>query len=1651
MKSFDLEPGYDLEVLRADGVSSLVRLTLPGGQTNLAVLVAKPDDLAPAQQIKLETELRLTDLVASAGGAKALRGLAVGGRQGILLEDHGGSSLDSAWASGRPLKEFLQLSVSICDAVARIHEIGLVHGDIRPANIMVVDPGKVYFIGFGWAFPASRAPAVRDGDALTVDRLPYISPELTGRLDRRADTRSDLYSLGVTLYQLLTGRLPFAAHTPAEWLHSHLARPPLPPGRWATKIPSAVASILLKLLSKAAEERYQTVEGLRVDLEHCLSAFTSHGRIELFELGAQDARGTLVIPDQLYGREAEILRLTEILDRIAVSGKTELVLVSGSSGIGKSALVRAFQRRLDPQVALYAEGKFDQINHHVPLSTIVQAFRGLISHLPPHYRLGQDGIGDLVKAAIGPNGRLITSLIPELDPLVGPQSEVPKLPPNEAQHRFQYVLSRFAGAFSRVGHPLVLFLDDLQWIDHATLDFLKRTIRTQSIRNTLVIGAFRENEVPPGHPLREWLDEINQPETSVSTIELSPLSKAEVLHLVSDSLGVHHGEVHPLAEMVVEQAEGNPLFTTQLLAALVQDGRVAFDTRARQWTWKREEIEQSSSKDVSDLIAMRLAKLTPTTRDVISSMALLGNIVCRRLLCLVIDLPQDTYESCVDEAIEAGLIFAREEGLVFVHDRVQEAAYLAPSDETRRTLHLSIARRMISSMSPEEIHDRIFTVAEQYNRAIDLVAGHEERVRIAQLNLAAGRKAEQTSAFASALSYFEAGARIARQLGDEATELTVDFEIGMADCEFVLGQSISAERRLSALRQQTLDRGKLARVTWSQITLYTALGQLRLAIDLCLDYLRHEGIDWPANPTWDMVREEYREIEEEIRASAIETRLELPARSSTEAPILDVLGAVLPPAFFTDQKLVCLVLCRMANVSRANGNSPASPLGYAYLGMVLGPMFGEYAAGYRFGRLALQMVQDPAFARFRGRVSMTFAYHVLPYSEPIRAGRELHRQALTISQESGDLTYAGFCSCTTISNMLLAGDQLGVIERRASSALDFAKQINFGLIADIITSQAMLVRSLQGLTFSLETFDDGDFDEVAFESRLDSTPGLEIAACWHWIRKMQSAIFAGDFEAAVSLGKRAEPLLWTTAGHLEWVEYTFYKCLALTRTVATSDKPGMQEIREHAERLQTWSTNNPDNFAAYSSIALAELARLEARPIDALRHYEEAISASDESQFPHIEALTHEFAASFAQSIGLATMALAHRERAYAAYRRWGASGKLRDLEVKYPHLPTTYALSFSNSSGALPKELDLQSVVRSSASVAGEVVQSKMVRTLLTVALENAGAQRALLVLPKQQSFWKEAEAVANGEEIDVRFRREPLRESDAPARKLRDAFRHQEPVVLDDNELRHDLNMDENGISTGLAVPLVARGKSVGILLLENRLNENAFSPARIAVLKLIAAQAAISLENASLDEKESLLREVHHRVKNNLQLISSLLNLQASRVNDSKMAELFQDSRNRVRSMALVHENLYRAGNFARISMANHLKTLCAHLARAYGTREKSVALNVDVDEVDLDLDSAVSCGLIVNELVSNALKHAYPAVSRGQVSVALSVRQPTHYELVVEDDGAGLREGWESAETLGLQLVKDLVDQLRGSMTVETGVGTRFLITFKIAQA
>jgi PAS domain S-box-containing protein len=1452
--------GYSFEHLRQDGDFTLSRGKRPGAPASLLLLSATLERPAPSTLERIKHSYSLRDELDSAW---ATRPLDLADRRGIpelVLHDPGGDLLEGVIGHPFALRELLRMAVSITKALGCFHARGLIHRDIKPANILVsTSTGGAWLTSFALA---SRLPRHRQPPAppeIIAGTLAYMAPEQTGRMNRSIDSRSDLYSLGVTLYEMFVGALPFTVSDPMDWVHCHIARVPEGPSHRRGEIPEQLSAIILKLLSKAPEDRYQTAEGLEADLQRCLSIWEERGRIDSFPLGARDVPNRVMIPEKLYGREREVEMLLTAFDRVVGQKGTELVLVSGYSGVGKSSVVNELHKALVPPRGIFAAGKFDQYKRDVPYATLAQAFQSLIRQILGRSESEIAHWRSTLLEALESNGQLIINLIPEIELIIGAQQPVADLSPQEAQARFQSLFRRFLGVFARPEHPLALFLDDLQWLDAATLKLLEYLVTEPDVRHVIFIGAYRDNEVDPTHPLTRTIEDLQTGGAKIQNIVLQPLTKNDVSHLVSDSLRCEPERVDSLARLVFEKSDGNPFFTIQFVTELEEEGLLSFDSNAATWRWDIDRIRAKGYTDnVVDLMVGKLNRFPNATQESLKHLACLGNSAEFELLRTVYEDSEEKMHDHLWEAVRGGLVFRSENSYLFLHDRVQEAAYSLIPAELRSQAHLRIGRILANNTPRERLEETVFDIVNQLNRGSYLITDVSEREQAAELNLIAGRRAKSSAAFVSALKYLHAGSSLlSEKTWDCNYELIFSIESLLAECEVLTAEMAAAENRLTMLAQRARSLHDFAVVTRLQITLYTTLDRSDRAIEVFLDYLRRNGTEWLPHPSQEDVMSEYRRVWSLLGDRQIEDLVDLPLLNNPDVlDMLDVFTDIVHPAMFYDENLSTLVACRMVCLSLEHGNCDASCFGYVWFGMFTGPRLDNYKNGFRFGQLGYELVEKRNLMRHQARTYISFGTFT-PWAKHAKEGRDLIRRTFEVAYRTGDLTFSAYSWHSLITNYLAVGDPLSEVQSEAEKSLAFNKKAGFGLVVENAAAQLGLIRTLRGLTSTFGCFDTDDYNEADTEHRFASNRALVLSEFFYWTRKLQARFFAGDYATAIEASQKAHKLLWPAASQVETGDFRFFAALARAAAWNSASSEGRQEhvdaLKNHHRQLEVWALHCPANFETRAALVSAEISRIEGRLLDAEHLYETAIRSAHENGFVHCEAVANECAAQFYSARGFTKIAHVYTQDARHCYLRWGANGKVQQLDRLYPHLAPVEDQRLAGIIGSPVQHLDVASVVKAMQALSSEIELPKLIERLMTIAIENAGADRGLLILPSRNEFLIRAQARASGDQIEVTMRQEPIAGSNCPESLVRYVIRMRESVILDDaskpNLFSDDDYLRDRQPKSILCLPLIKQRGLTGVLLLENTLTSHVFTPARIAVLELLASQAAISLENATL----------------------------------------------------------------------------------------------------------------------------------------------------------------------------------------------------------
>jgi PAS domain S-box-containing protein len=1412
-------------------------------------------------------------------GRSAVRPLALVREHGhtmLLFEDPGGEPLDRLLGRPMEMDRFLHIAIGLTRALGQVHDRGLIHKDLKPANVMVnAATDQVWLTGFGIASRLPRERQAPEPPETIAGTLAYMAPEQTGRMNRSIDSRSDLYALGVIFYEMLTGSLPFAAADPMDWVHCHIARRPKPPVERLANIPAPVSATIMKLLAKTAEERYQTTGGLDHDLRRCLSDWESRGDIDDFPLGQRDTPDRLLIPEKLYGREREVETLLASFDRIVKSGPPELVLVSGYSGIGKSSVVNELHKALVPPRGLFASGKFDQYKRDIPYSTLIQAFQGLIRPLLAKNDAELNSWRDALLEALGPNGRLMVDLVPELKLIIGEQQPVPELEPQQAQSRFQLVLRRFINVFAQPEHPLALFLDDLQWLDAATLDLLEDLLTRTDLQSLMLVGAYRDNEVTASHPLMRKLDAAKAAGGKVVDIRIAPLAQEHLRQLIGDALRCEPEWAAPLAQLVHEKTAGNPFFVIQFLSALTEEGLLTFHPETARWSWDLDRAHAKGYTDnIADLMSSKLTRLPADTQTALQMLACLGNTAEVATISLVLDAP-DQVEAHLLEAVRQEFVQRLETSYRFTHDRVQEVAYALIPEQERAAVHLRIGRRLLERTQPQEFDEKLFEIVNHLNSGIELITDPTERARLADLNAAAGRRARASIAYVTARNFFAAGAAL---LPEETWNSRYDFKFGLfldwAESEYLRGNFEEAETLFEVLLVHATSDLDQAAVYELRLKMYQIASKYDDALSMAVRALQLFGLEIPSED--ETLRNETQE-----EAAAVKVNLGgrdiadlANAQEATDPRIkamIALLANAIPVAYLGNTpQYFPLITLKLVNCSLKFGHTKETCVGYTSYAIMLVSLYDDPYSADAFARMAIELNHKLGDITRRGTILHHYGDHINFWLHPVSTGFPILERAFSACMDAGDFVFAGHIAFEVVWQAVERGDRLEDVLTFSQRYADFARGSRNDAVHQTICLEQQFVRCLMGKTVGASCFSDETLDEMQCIGKIVGAAFITGQMFYHTMKLLVAYLMADDPDWR----DHAEKAKKTLPGAMSMpMEATFYfvHALILTRAYRNTADASRDEILNtltaYEGKLRFWANNCPENFGSKHALVAAEIAEINGDTQSAEALFEQAIESAKQNGFIHWEGMANEGAARFYAARGLQAVSLALLRNARLCYAHWGATSKVRQLDRLHPQLRDDPVVGPTSTIGTSVAELDLTTVIRVSQAVSSEIVLDKLIDTLMRTAMTQAGAERALLMLVHGSEQRIAAEATTSGETVAVSVRDEAVSETTLPTSVLQYVVRTRDPVIADNAAVQSPFEGDpyirQRQARSILCLPLLTQAKLVGVLYLENNLSPRVFAPARTAVLRLLASQAAISLENSrlyrDLAEREARIRRL------------------------------------------------------------------------------------------------------------------------------------------------------------------------------------------------
>jgi len=1409
----------------------------------------------------------------------------------MVLEDFGGVPLDKLLAKGSlDLSEVVSISLLAAEALGNIHSYGITHKDIRPENLIYnAEADLLKITGFGIANVLKRETPNNNAIRISENELAYISPEQTGRMNRSLDFRTDFYSLGVTIYHCLTGRLPFIAEDDIETTYCLLAREPVSPLTIDSIIPSVISEIVMKLLSKSPEDRYQSAFGLASDLRNCQEQLRRKAVITHFKLGQQDRSEIFTIPEKLYGREQQVDTLIQAFKRTGL-GKTEMMLVAGYSGVGKSALINELRTDVAQKRGYFIGGKCDQYKHHIPYSAMIDAFDELIQQILTETEERIDNWKRDLIDALAPNGQVLIDVIPALEQIIGSQPIVVNLAPGETQNRFDMTLINFLNVFTQGDHRLVMALDDLQWVDPSSLRLLDLLMTGLDSRNFLMLGAYRDNEVDSAHPLMVTLGEISSTGATVRTLHLAPLALQDVTHLCADTLGCRSSQAEYLAQLVFDKTKGNPFFLKQFMQHLDAQGALAFDFIAGEWRWNTDQIRDMSITDnVVELLTGRIGQLPTSTREALKLAACIGNHFNLNTLAIVSKntpavIKKDLWNALLEEIIvplsaashnrkslqedEPANIEYR-----FLHDRVQEAAYsLIPAND-RKSVHLRIGLVLKNETFEEDFESVLFDVVNHLNIGSDLIDNQHNRKMLARLNLQAGRKAKMSTAYADARRFLIKGIDLLPE-GSWINEydLTLSLYVEAVEIEY-LNTNFKAAQKLSEIvvseAQNILDQVK---VHVTRVEFLITQNRMIDALDMALPVLEMLGYPISMSTTEFKLRTPLPRIEDLDSAPKMTDPMQLAA--------VQLLTIITGASYQGKPELFAPIAFKLVTLCHEHGLSSLAAYAYGVYACLLCGHLHDIENGYHAGTLAIQMLERFPERKYECKIHFVFNSFIRHWKEPNSSTLPAFANTVRMGLETGDFVYVAYCRIWSSGYLMLTGHKLPYVEEQQREYLELMnklKQEN-GLYPAKIWRQLTL--NLQGASENKYSYFGNSFNREDMRAIEDVNVVLTLFFA-HFSRLIQAYIY-GDYEMALNHANATSGYEKAAFASMLSGGYVYYDSLA--RLAAYSDMGNeerhalMVRIDSNLMQLRKWSRHAPFNFRSKVALVEAEKARVDNRITDAMRLYDKSCRLAKEDGFLQENAMAAERAHDFYTKHGLERFAEIYIKEAYDAYCIWGASGKAKDLEKQYPDLlvsevkeSSEYLHEADRRPQTLTGAIDTMTLLKASQALSVEIERDGLLAKLMRLAIENAGARRGVFVLNNDGEL--KIETVATDGSNDLQEPPSDQVEEDdlMPSAMVRLVARTRKTIVLGDATIdatfAQDHYITNNRPRSILCAPICYHDQVVAIIYLENDLSANVFTSERLTVLNVLLAQAAISLDNVNLFEKYKLAEKSMRHLRNYL----------------------------------------------------------------------------------------------------------------------------------------------------------------------------------------
>ena len=1457
---------------------------------------------------KFNSEYELTKNLDIKGISKILKKDFVQNKHVLFMEYIDGYPLKEFFNSQKfDLNTFLVIAKDIVTTLGEIHQHSIIHKDIKPQNILVKKEGnETKIIDFGLASKFNIKTSSSDNPESLEGTLEYISPEQTRRMNREIDYRTDFYSLGITFYHILAGKLPFETEDAMEIVHYHIAKMPPPLHEIQPTIPKVVSDIVQKLLSKNAEDRYQSAFGLAHDLEYCLQKNKEGelNKLSGFRLAEKDKTGALNIPQKLYGRDEELDILLQSFERVC-QGALETVFVSGKAGVGKSALINEIHKSIRAKNGLFLFGKYDQLQRDVPYSAIIQAFNVQIDFVIAQSAAKIQVRKRIILNAVGELGGVLIDIFPNLELIIGKQPPVPKLEAQEAQNRFNYIFRNFISAISRKENPIVLFIDDFQWADSASLNLFRMLLGSKQIRYLFLLGAYRTNEITGSHPFKMFIDEVVQEPIGAKDIELKPLS-IEFMNLLLKETLDDAPDVEGLGELIYSKTRGNAFFTEQFLKSIYEDKHLYYNFSLRKWQWDIHKITNLNITDnVIDLLTNKIQKLPEETQIVLKLASCIGERFTLGTLSVIYEKsPEDTICYLSDALVEGILMPEKTDKkndllnleYKFLHNRIRQAAYSLISKDEKKPYHLSIGRIFYKNAGDAGLEAKLFDILTHFNYGKDLITDPNEKKLLIDLNVEAGVRAFSSSAYEAAFNYYNTSIRLLENNSwQKKYHKSLIIYTNAIETAFLSGDFATTEQLILQTLEHaknTLDKVRIYEI-W--ILLYTAKQEIALAIRKGLEMLNMLGIKIKEKPSKIDILGLIVKAGIAMIGKKPEDLLEAPEmKSDIQSAIFQILQTLGIPIYLTGGNLVAVSALTQVILSIKHGNSQSSPVAYASYGIILSGVLGKVEKGYKFGELAVKLIEKYDAKKFYTRVNYLVSALIKPHKKHIREVLDPLIRISEIGLETGDVEYATFSFWTYVPYAYFAGKPLTDLRNKIQNFINTATELKREAIVTRLNIYLQLIVNLQNNSEQPYKIIGNIIDENEVLEQSYKINETGIIAHLSLPKLMVSYLF-GEYEEAIKFSDILnENLNNFRSLYLVYVFY-FYDSLSRLAIYKQSSKIEQKKIlkrvAENQKKLSVSVKFAHKNSAHKYYLVQAELCRIKEENLEARDFYDKAINLAAKNRFVSEEAIACELAGKFYLTSNNNHLYQYYTDKAQALYSQWGADTKasqlLKDVQTPERSSGGSNSIHHSNSQRGTTtarsyQSLDLNTILKASQTLSGERALKSLLKRMMDIVIENAGAEKGFLILKRKDGWYIEAEGNTNSKEvktlqsIKVDEKSENSKDLKLASSVVHYSIRRGVNVVLDDTNENEMFSKDDYirqySPKSILCMPVINQGVINSILYLENNVLSGVFTSNRLKILEILSSQIAISIENAlyyeDLEEKIQVRTSDLRNAKNELE---------------------------------------------------------------------------------------------------------------------------------------------------------------------------------------